>query len=65
MLIHSLHLPVPGAPWEGFYTFPCGTSATPTISLGFSGQTYAIYPADFNLGTVEGDPSPSPHHAYS
>ncbi|KAI0630244.1 aspartic peptidase domain-containing protein [Trametes polyzona] len=37
----------------GFYSFPCDTKLT--VSLMFGGQSYAIHPADFNIGKIDDD----------
>ncbi|OSX65970.1 hypothetical protein POSPLADRAFT_1177440 [Postia placenta MAD-698-R-SB12] len=39
--------------YDGYYTFPCSTTAN--VSIAFGGRSWPINPADMNFGTFDGE----------
>lgn len=42
---------------QGFYTAPCDAIAAANVSFVFGGKSFNVDPADFNLGSVQNDPT--------
>lgn len=42
---------------QGFYTAPCDEITSANVSFVFGGKSFNVDPADFNLGSVQNDPT--------